>query len=230
MAPPGSSFVIHCMRLGVIGDNELGNTEDQGAERTAGTMIELCFRLRPCPHIIFHLRRSVTRFRMPTPVRLYATRNSTNSAVTLYNTLAEELATETNASTQVPRRLKRIKSEDNEEVHPTSSSVRDSRSATQESGRPAKRINVERTTNADVENEAVSPKRRSKSSRPKVPKKQKPIKLSLDKPHPAPEHWKEQYDAIKSMRARVKAPVDTMGCDQAQNGETEPKVHICCQA
>jgi endonuclease-3 len=69
----------------------------------------------------------------------------------------------------------------------------------------------------------------TKASRPKAPKKQKLIRQSLDKPHPAPEHWKAQYDTIKSMRARIKAPVDTMGCEQAQNGETIPKVHICCQ-
>jgi endonuclease-3 len=29
---------------------------------------------------------------------------------------------------------------------------------------------------------------------------------------------------IKSMRARLKAPVDTMGCHRAQDGETDPKV------
>jgi endonuclease III len=166
---------------------------------------------------------------MPAIGRLYATRSSANSAVTLYNALAEELAAETSASTvPVPRRSKRIKPEDDDGVYPTNSSVGDSRLAAQESGRPAKRVNVERVTDADAEDEGVTPKpkRRLESSRRKAPKKQKPIRQSLDKPHPAPELWREQYDAIKSMRARVKAPVDTMGCDQAQNGETDPKVLI----
>lgn len=164
---------------------------------------------------------------MPAPARLYATRSSANPAVTLYSASAEELAAETNASTSAPRRSKRIKPEDDDEVSLTNPSVGDFGSATRESGRPTKRVTVERVANADAEDEAASLKRGSKSSRPRVPKKQKPVQQSLDKPHPAPEHWKEQYDTIKSLRSRVKAPVDTMGCDQAQNGETEPKVHIC---
>lgn len=55
-------------------------------------------------------------------------------------------------------------------------------------------------------------------------RKPKAIQQSLDKPHPAPEHWRETYDAIKEMRSKIVAPVDTMGCDQAQYKETEPKV------
>ncbi|EPQ50587.1 DNA glycosylase [Gloeophyllum trabeum ATCC 11539] len=42
-------------------------------------------------------------------------------------------------------------------------------------------------------------------------------------PHPAPVNWRETYDTIKEMRSRIKAPVDTMGCDQAQLKEQEPK-------
>ena len=202
---------------------------DQETVRIMMSMIELCFRL-PRPDTLFYLPRFVPRFRMSAPVRLYATRSSANPAVTLYNALAEELVAETNASTPVPRRSKRIKPGDEEEVYTTQTSVGDSRLATRESGRPTKRVNVERVTGANTEDEGISQKRRSKSSRPKAPKKQKPVQQSLDKPHPSPEHWKEQYDTIKSMRARVKAPVDTMGCDQAQNGETDPKVHITVRA
>lgn len=207
MAPLNVSLAIDCMRMGVERMDYM-------------SMIELCFR----PHPIFDLHWFVTRFRMPAPMKLYATRSSKNAAVTLYNVSAEELATGTNASTPVPRRLKRVKPEDDEEVRPTNPSVGESGPSTQESGRPTKRVNVERVTNTDAEDKPASSKRRSKSSRLKAPKKQKPIQQFLDKPHPSPEHWKEQYDTIKSMRARVKAPVDTMGCDQAQNGETDPKV------
>jgi len=164
---------------------------------------------------------------MSVPARLYTTRSSVNPAVTLYAALAGDLAAEASGSTPAPRRSKRIKVEEEDEVSPTNSSVEDSRAATLKSGRLTKRVKVEHSTDADAEDEATLPERRTKSSRSKAPKKQKPIQQSLDKPHPAPEHWREQYDTIKSMRARLKAPVDTMGCDQAQNGETEPKVHIC---
>lgn len=56
------------------------------------------------------------------------------------------------------------------------------------------------------------------------PQKQKTIKRALEKPHPAPAHWQETYDAIKEMRARFPAPVDTMGCDTAKWKETDPRV------
>ncbi|KAF9228848.1 DNA glycosylase [Gyrodon lividus] len=55
------------------------------------------------------------------------------------------------------------------------------------------------------------------------PKKPKAIPQSLDIPHPAPARWKEAYDAIMEMRSRIVAPVDTMGCDQAQLKEQDPK-------
>ncbi|KAF8643550.1 hypothetical protein AX16_008938 [Volvariella volvacea WC 439] len=55
------------------------------------------------------------------------------------------------------------------------------------------------------------------------PKKRKRIPQALDVPHPAPENWKEVYDLIKDMRSKITAPVDTMGCDQAQRHETDPK-------
>jgi len=160
---------------------------------------------------------------MSASAKLYATTSSVSPAVTLYNALAEDLAAEASESTPAPRRSKRIKAEDDGEVPPTNASAEDFRAATRKSGRPTKRVKVERMTEANTEDEA---ERRTKSSRSKAPKKQKPIPQSLEKPHPAPEHWREQYDVIKSMRARLKAPVDTMGCDQAQNGETVPKVLI----
>ncbi|KAI6017453.1 DNA glycosylase [Pisolithus marmoratus] len=61
------------------------------------------------------------------------------------------------------------------------------------------------------------------ATKSKSPKKSKVIPQSLDVPHPAPERWKEAYDAIKEMRSRIPAPVDTMGCDQAQWKEQDPK-------
>ena len=163
---------------------------------------------------------------MSTPVKLYATRSSVKSAVTLYNALTEDLAAEASESTPAPRRSKRIKAEDDEGMLPMSSSTEDFGVATRKSERPAKRIKIERTIGVNTEDEA---KQRTKSSGSKAPKKQKSIPQSLERPHPAPEHWREQYDVIKSMRARLKAPVDTMGCHRAQDGETDPKVLICCK-
>ncbi|KAI0668350.1 DNA glycosylase, partial [Trametes maxima] len=55
------------------------------------------------------------------------------------------------------------------------------------------------------------------------PRKPKPIPTALEIPHPAPSEWKETYNAIKRMRSHIVAPVDTMGCDQAQLRETDPK-------
>ncbi|OBZ67933.1 Endonuclease III-like protein 1 [Grifola frondosa] len=49
------------------------------------------------------------------------------------------------------------------------------------------------------------------------------IRNALDVPHPAPARWREAYDAIKEMRARTPAPIDTMGCQQAQLDEKDPK-------
>ena len=56
------------------------------------------------------------------------------------------------------------------------------------------------------------------------PQKPKAIKQALDKPHPAPEAWRETYDSIKEMRSRFPAPVDTMGCDTAKWKEMDPRV------
>jgi endonuclease-3 len=166
---------------------------------------------------------------MSGPARAYATRSSANPAVTLFHILAEDSAAETSGSTPAPRRSKRIKTESSDEAPLTNSSAEGTKAVTPKPRRSTKRVKVENVTDANTEDEATLPRRRAKPSRSGAPKKQKPVQQALDKPHPTPEHWKEQYDTIKSMRTRLKAPVDTMGCDQAQNGETDPKVHICCQ-
>lgn len=70
----------------------------------------------------------------------------------------------------------------------------------------------------------MKPKRESAS-----PRKPKPVPQSLAVPHPAPPRWKEAYDAIKRMRENILAPVDTMGCDQAQLKEVDPKVCMYLQ-
>lgn len=86
--------------------------------------------------------------------------------------------------------------------------------------RLSKRVKVE----ADAATEApVSPQ---KTKAVKAKGKAKEIKQALDTPHPAPPHWRETYDAIREMRARMPAPVDTMGCDTAKWKETDPRVRL----
>ena len=64
---------------------------------------------------------------------------------------------------------------------------------------------------------------RAHSSSP-TKKKAKAIPSELATPHPAPANWEKVYDLIKDMRSRIVAPVDTMGCDQAQYKESDPRV------
>jgi endonuclease-3 len=67
-------------------------------------------------------------------------------------------------------------------------------------------------------------KARSGRTPSRSPQKPKAIKQALEKPHPAPEQWRETYDSIKEMRSRYPAPVDTMGCDTAKWKEMDPRV------
>ncbi|WWC87459.1 uncharacterized protein L201_002348 [Kwoniella dendrophila CBS 6074] len=54
----------------------------------------------------------------------------------------------------------------------------------------------------------------SPSSSSKTPRKKPLPQLFLDKPHPAPPKWEEQYKLIEHMRKGIIAPVDNMGCDR----------------
>ena len=111
--------------------------------------------------------------------------------------------------------------------------------------RRSKRVKVEKVVKVEEEvvdaefpisddtNHAAAPaadkgkkaaKSRSSRTPSASPKKPKTIKQTLDKPHPAPEGWRETYDLIKEMRSRFPAPVDTMGCDTAKWKEMDPRV------
>lgn len=106
-----------------------------------------------------------------------------------------------------------------------------------ENSRRTKRIKREHDAEGSTSSASKStPRKRQKadaSSPRKVvraassPKKPKPIPQALATPHPAPQNWREVYDTIKEMRSRITAPVDTMGCDQAQHKESDPKVRSC---
>lgn len=47
--------------------------------------------------------------------------------------------------------------------------------------------------------------------------------------HPPP-HWEEIYDAVKEMRKKILAPVDTMGCETLAENHASPRVCFCSQA
>ena len=90
---------------------------------------------------------------------------------------------------------------------------------TDDHDRLSKRVKVE----AEVATEVSTSPQKAKA---KAKGKAKEIKQALDTPHPAPPHWRETYDAIREMRARMPAPVDTMGCDTAKWKETDPRVRL----
>jgi endonuclease-3 len=105
--------------------------------------------------------------------------------------------------------------------------------------RRSKRVKLEESILADLEDTITderdqplenSAKKTANAKISRSPTKRKPIPQTLKTPHPAPVRWREAYDAIKNMRSHIIAPVDTMGCDQAQLKEADPKVsfHFFC--
>lgn len=114
-----------------------------------------------------------------------------------------------------PRRSKRIKTTHNEQENSISSQV--TTTTRKALGKAVKEEDAEVKT--EVEEATTVKKKRSAS-----PRKAKPIPQSLAVPHPAPPRWREQYNAIHEMRQGIVAPVDTMGCDQAQMKEVDPRV------
>lgn len=98
--------------------------------------------------------------------------------------------------------------------------------------RRSKRVKLEDALIPDLEDTVkdeekpikIEIKANSNAKKASSPRKPKVIKQTLATPHPAPPKWQETYDTIKDMRSRIIAPVDTMGCDQAQLKEVDPKV------
>ena len=107
-----------------------------------------------------------------------------------------------------PRRSKRVKVE--EVVH-----------GDRDDGEYSVSASAKVTPAADKGKKALAGSGRTPSRSPQKPKA---VKQALEKPHPAPEHWRETYDSIKEMRSRFPAPVDTMGCDTAKWKEMDPRV------
>lgn len=139
--------------------------------------------------------------------RLSARASPYHSAVTLFEAgNADQPSTSLSSS---PKPSKRIKLE----VESKTSNISDWTPST----------SLRRTSPTLKLEEPVSEEDTSLRVKAKSSKKHKPIPQSLDTPHPAPPRWKEAYDSIKEMRAQIVAPVDTMGCEQAQHKEKDPK-------
>ncbi|KAG2132845.1 DNA glycosylase [Suillus bovinus] len=142
--------------------------------------------------------------------RLSARASPYHSAVTLIE--AGNAGQPSTSLSSSPKPSKRIKLE----VESGTSSISDStRSQSLRKTSPTVKLE-EMVSEEDTTSSRVTRKVKS-------PKKPKLIPRSLETPHPAPPHWKEVYDSIKEMRTQIVAPVDTMGCEQAQHKEKEPK-------
>ena len=116
-----------------------------------------------------------------------------------------------------PRRSKRLKTEPDAESQSLFATEEVKKTTVGKKRGP--RIKVEQAEPAlEVE---TKPARKSAS-----PRKPKPVPQALEVPHPAPHKWKEQYYTIKTMREHIVAPVDTMGCEQAQLKEVDPRVRL----
>lgn len=82
---------------------------------------------------------------------------------------------------------------------------------------------VNREEQVEIEDAIPNPKAKKSKAR------RQPAKEVIDhatgevKVHPPP-NWEEVYDAVKEMRKRVLAPVDTMGCERLADEALSPQV------
>lgn len=164
--------------------------------------------------------------------RLAAKASPYHSAVTLYEAASQdkvdsEAQAQAQAGSSTLRRSSRVKHEPTDPE--TSGSVLDEPDngttqartvAAKTKGAPLQKKVKTEIPDSDAADHGAS---RGKSAK-KPTSKPKAIPQALDVPHPAPDKWADAYAAIKEMRSRIVAPVDTMGCDQAQLREREPKV------
>jgi len=148
--------------------------------------------------------------------RLAAKASPHHSAVTLYDA-RDVTDSEAQAGPSTPRRPRHVKQEPTDPETPgldVPSDTRDGRTVSKNT-KPTPR---QKSVKPDVPDSDVS-----RNSPKKPTSKTKAILQRLDVPQPAPAKWADAYAAIKEMRSRVVAPVDTMGCDQAQLKERDPK-------
>ncbi|KAG6375824.1 hypothetical protein JVT61DRAFT_2681 [Boletus reticuloceps] len=132
-----------------------------------------------------------------------------------------DLEVQAQAGPSKTRKSHRVKPESTDAETPGPSDSRRGARSTAKKSKPATRqpsVKSELLEEGDADHDA-SPQK----PKPKRKSKQKAVTQRLETPHPTPADWANAYAAIKAMRARIVAPVDTMGCDRAQFGEREPK-------
>ena len=160
-------------------------------------------------------RRTSTRL-----TRLAAKASPYHAAVTLYEAQIGDGLTspEAGPSNPLTRRSSRVKEEPVDGGRPGVDT--DAPNIAKKTNPTPRQKRVKTETETDTLN--ASPKK--PKIKPTSKSKPKAVLSSLDVPHPAPARWSDAYNAIKEMRSRIVAPVDTMGCDRAQDGERDPKV------
>jgi endonuclease III len=151
--------------------------------------------------------------------RLISQESPANSSVTLFKLEDSDGDLEPGLSTP-PRRSKRVKVEQVVKVE----------EVLVDGEFPVSDTNVAAAAAPTADKGKKNLKARSGRTPSASPQKPKAIKQALDKPHPAPEGWRETYDSIKEMRSRFPAPVDTMGCDTAKWKEMDPRVRDACDS
>ncbi|THG97510.1 hypothetical protein EW026_g4504 [Hermanssonia centrifuga] len=139
--------------------------------------------------------------------------SSFHTSVTLYEATPVQASSGEAASGLLPRRSKRVKVKEENDIN----EIFGGPSSSRKSVKKTRALVEVKESDVDIQKPA------RKAAREASPRKPKAIQQSLDVPHPAPPHWKEVYETIKRMRENIVAPVDTMGCDQAQLKETDPK-------
>ena len=85
------------------------------------------------------------------------------------------------------------------------------------------------TTVSTTTSTRTSPRKSAAGEKPKKAKRQ-PAKQTINEAgeveiHP-PANWQEIYDAVKEMRKKVLAPVDTMGCETLAEEHLSPRVRL----
>ncbi|KAI0355143.1 DNA glycosylase [Trametes cingulata] len=148
-----------------------------------------------------------------------------NASVTLYEAVEGETTVRRSKRLKVASSIDTQLSSSTDDIVDTSPQPAEAAASESTPKRAQKRTKSEKapTTEEEASAPSATPGPQPRKRKAASPRKPKPIPTALEIPHPAPPRWREAYDAIKRMRARIVAPVDTMGCDQAQLKETDPK-------
>jgi len=163
------------------------------------------------------LNSNVTLFSLPDPGP--SKRAPSPSPVKEYTTLRR--------TTRSARSSLAVKPDPEEAVAPASASDFSKYAHQPTTTPPRKRVKIELDEDelkpiVSNDEDAATPKSKQAKSKP-LPQ------LALEKAHPEPAKWKEQYRLIERMRKGIIAPVDDMGCERPQTiSDSDPRVSAVC--